>query len=147
MAPDEALAAVAFQERELQLMQEAATPTLALLQRVADGDRSMPRRELRKARETVATLVRVQQQTARLRAAVRAMCPRRRLHNSAVMTRCVSRGRLDASSRAAAIADSGLISRRHPAPGAAVASEGTIALCATSSQARPIWSAASPSSC
>jgi hypothetical protein len=46
-----------------------------MLQRVAAGDRSMTRRELRKARETVATLVRVQQQTARLRAAVRAVLP------------------------------------------------------------------------
>ena len=45
----------------------------------ADGDRSMTRRELRKARETVATLVRVQQQTDRLRAAVQAVRdPRRR---------------------------------------------------------------------
>jgi hypothetical protein len=33
----------------------------------------MTRRELRKARETVATLVRVQQQTYRLRAAVQAV--------------------------------------------------------------------------
>jgi hypothetical protein len=73
MTPDEALAAVAFQERELQLMQETAAPAIKLLQRVADGDRAMPRRELRKAREMVATLVRVQQQTDRLRAAVRAL--------------------------------------------------------------------------
>jgi hypothetical protein len=35
----------------------------------------MSRRELRKARETVATLVRVQQQTDRLRAAVRTVLP------------------------------------------------------------------------
>ena len=39
-------------------MQETATPALALLQPVADDDRSMPRRELRKAREMVATLAR-----------------------------------------------------------------------------------------
>jgi hypothetical protein len=75
MTPDEALAAVAFQERELVLMQETATPALALLKRVADGDRSMPRRELRQAREMVATLVRVQQQTDRLHAAVRVVLP------------------------------------------------------------------------
>jgi hypothetical protein len=72
MTPDEALAAVAFQERELHLMQAAAARALALLQRAADGDWSMPRWELCRARETVATLVRVQQQTTRLRAAVRA---------------------------------------------------------------------------
>ena len=71
MTPEDALAAVAFQERELQLMQENAAPAIKLLQRVADGDRSMPRRELRQAREMVATMVRVQQQTDRLRAAVR----------------------------------------------------------------------------
>ena len=54
MTPDEALGAVEFQERELQLMQAAAAPAVALLQRVADGDRSMTRRELRDAREMVA---------------------------------------------------------------------------------------------
>jgi hypothetical protein len=59
MTPDEALAAVAFAARELQLMQANATPAVALLQRVAAGDRSMTRRQLRKAREMVATLVRV----------------------------------------------------------------------------------------
>jgi hypothetical protein len=75
MTPAEALAAVAFQERELAIMQEQAAPALALLQRLADGDRSMPRRELRQARETVATLVRVQQQASRLRVAVRAALP------------------------------------------------------------------------
>jgi hypothetical protein len=73
MMPDEARLAVAFAERELVLTLENATPALALLQRVADGDRSMTRREVRKARETVATLVRVRQQTDRLRAAVRTM--------------------------------------------------------------------------
>jgi hypothetical protein len=73
MTPNDALAAVAFQERELVLMQETAAPALALLKRVADGDRSMTRREVRKARETVATLVRVQQQTTRLHAAVQAV--------------------------------------------------------------------------
>jgi hypothetical protein len=56
-------------------MQETATPALELLKRVADGDRSMPRLELRRARDMVATLVRVQQQTDRLRAAVRAVLP------------------------------------------------------------------------
>ena len=71
----DALVAVAFQERELALMQETATPALELLKRVADGDRSMPRLELRRARDMVATLVRVQQQTDRLRAAVRAVLP------------------------------------------------------------------------
>jgi hypothetical protein len=35
----------------------------------------MPRWELRRARETVATLVRMQQQTDRLREAVRAVVP------------------------------------------------------------------------
>lgn len=76
MTPEDARLAVTFQERELLLMQEHAAPVLALLQRVAGGDRSMPRRELRRARETVGTLVRVQQQTDRLRAAVRAVLPR-----------------------------------------------------------------------
>jgi hypothetical protein len=75
MTPDEALAAVEFLERELQLMQAAAAPALALLQRVADGDRSMPQWELHRAREMAETLARVQQQTARLRAAVRAVLP------------------------------------------------------------------------
>jgi hypothetical protein len=75
MTPEDALLAIAFQERELAIMMENAAPVLALLQRVADGDRSMTRRELRNARETVATLVRVQQQTDRLRAAVRALQP------------------------------------------------------------------------
>jgi hypothetical protein len=75
MTPDEALAAVEFLERELQLMQQHAVPAVALLQRIADGDRSMSRRQLRKARETVVTLVRVQQQTNRLRAAMRALPP------------------------------------------------------------------------
>jgi hypothetical protein len=75
MTPDEALAAVAFQERELAIMMENAAPAVALLQRIADGDRSMSRRQLRKARETVVTLVRVQQQAARLRAAMRALPP------------------------------------------------------------------------
>jgi hypothetical protein len=73
MTPDYALAAVAFQERELVIMMENSAPAVALLQRIADGDRSMPRRQLRKARE--ATLVRVQQQTDRLRAAVRTVLP------------------------------------------------------------------------
>jgi hypothetical protein len=72
MTPDEALAAVEFLERELQLMQAAAAPALALLQRATDGDQSAPLWELHRARETAATLVRVQQQTARLRAAVQA---------------------------------------------------------------------------
>jgi hypothetical protein len=75
MTPEDALAAVAFQERELAIMMENAAPAVTLLQRVTDGDRSMTRRESRKAREMVATLVRVQQQTTRLRAAVRAMQP------------------------------------------------------------------------
>jgi hypothetical protein len=53
--------------------EQHAAPALALLQRVADGgDRSTPGWELHRARETMATLVRVQQQTDRLRAAVRA---------------------------------------------------------------------------
>ena len=73
MTPDEALAAVAFQERELQLMQAAAAPALALLQRAATGGQTMPRWELSRAQETAATLLRVQQQAARLRAAVRAV--------------------------------------------------------------------------
>jgi hypothetical protein len=61
MTPEDVRLAMAFQERELALMQETAAPAVALLQRVADGDRSMTRRELHKARETVATLARVQQ--------------------------------------------------------------------------------------
>jgi hypothetical protein len=39
MTPDEALAAVEFLERELQLMQANAAPAVALLQRIVDGDR------------------------------------------------------------------------------------------------------------
>ena len=72
VTPEDARLAVAFAEHELQLMQEHATLALALLQRVADGDRSMPRWELSRAQETAATLLRVQQQAARLRAAVQA---------------------------------------------------------------------------
>jgi hypothetical protein len=53
----------------------SAAAALALLQRIADGDRSMSRPQLRRARETVATLVRVQQQTDRLRTAVRTVLP------------------------------------------------------------------------
>jgi hypothetical protein len=75
MTPEDVRLAVAFAERELLHMTEHAAPARALLQRVADGDRSMPQWELRRARETVATLVRVQQQTDRLRAAVRALQP------------------------------------------------------------------------
>ena len=73
MTPNEALAAVEFLERELQLTQAAAAPALALLQRATDGDgdQSAPQWELRRAREMVATLVRVQQQTDRLLASVR----------------------------------------------------------------------------
>jgi hypothetical protein len=44
MTPDDARAAVAFAEHELVLTLGNATPALALLQRVADGDRSTPRR-------------------------------------------------------------------------------------------------------
>jgi hypothetical protein len=68
-------AVAACAERELQLMKERTAPVLALLQRVADGDRSMPKWELSRAREMVETLARVQQQTARLREAVQAMQP------------------------------------------------------------------------
>ena len=75
MTPEDVRLAVASAERELQLMQGHAAPALALLQRVADGDRSTPRWELHRAREMVKTLHRVQQQTARLRAAVQAMQP------------------------------------------------------------------------
>jgi len=75
MTPEDVRLAVAFAERELQLMQETAAPAMALLQRAADGDQSMPRWELRRARETVATLVRMQQQTDRLREAVLAVVP------------------------------------------------------------------------
>jgi hypothetical protein len=75
MTSGEALAAVEFLEHELQLMQAAAAPALVLPQRVTNDDRSTPRWELHRAREMVATLVRVQQQTARLRAAVRVVLP------------------------------------------------------------------------
>ena len=75
MTPEDVRLAVAFAERELQLMQETAAPAMALLQRAGDGDQSMPRWELRRARETVATLVRMQQQTDRLREAVLAVVP------------------------------------------------------------------------
>ena len=40
---------------------------------VTDGDQSTPRWELHRAREMAATLIRVQQQTARLHEAVRAV--------------------------------------------------------------------------
>ena len=72
MTSDEALAAVAFAERELQLMQANAVPALALLDRAAAGDQSAPQRELCRAGD-VETLVRTQQQTARLRAELRAL--------------------------------------------------------------------------
>ena len=49
MTPDEALAAVEFLERELQLTQAAAAPALALLQRHVAGDRSTLQWELRQA--------------------------------------------------------------------------------------------------
>ena len=61
MTPEDVRLAVAFAERELQLMQQHAAPALALLQRAADGDGSVLRWELHRARETAATLVRVQQ--------------------------------------------------------------------------------------
>ena len=66
MTPEDVPLAVAFAERELQLTQGHAALALALLQRAANGDQSMPGWELHRARETVATLVRVQQQTDRL---------------------------------------------------------------------------------
>jgi hypothetical protein len=75
MTPEDLRLAGAFAERELQLMQQHAVPALALLQRVAAGDRSTLPWELHRAQETVATLVRMQQQTDRLRAAVRAVLP------------------------------------------------------------------------
>ena len=75
MTPDEALLAVASQERELTIMTEHATPSLALLQCIENGDHSMTQRKLREAREMAATLHRVQQQTTRLRAAVRVLHP------------------------------------------------------------------------
>jgi hypothetical protein len=43
MTPEDARLAVAFAARELVLTLENAMPALALLQRVAEGDRSMPR--------------------------------------------------------------------------------------------------------
>jgi hypothetical protein len=73
MTPEDARLALEFAERELQLVQANAAPAVALLQRIADGDRSMSRWQLRRARETVTTLVQVQQQTDRLRAVVRVM--------------------------------------------------------------------------
>lgn len=73
--PDEMLAAVTFQERELVIMTEHAAPALALLGRVVGGDQAVTRRELREARQMVATLARVHRQTDRLRAAVRAIQP------------------------------------------------------------------------
>ena len=75
MTPEDVPRAVAFAERELQLTQGLAVPALALLQRVADGDQSVLRWELHRAREMAETLVRVQQQTDRLRAAVRTKQP------------------------------------------------------------------------
>lgn len=75
MTPDEALAAVAFLERELAHMTKRAATGLAMLGRAAAGDRSMTRRELREVRAKGATLHRVQQPTARLRATVRVVQP------------------------------------------------------------------------
>ena len=75
MTPEDVRLAGASAERELQLMKAHAAPALALLQRVADGDRSTPRWELHRARETAETLHRVQQQTDRLRAAGRTAQP------------------------------------------------------------------------
>jgi hypothetical protein len=75
MTPEDARLAVRVSGARAGIMMENTVPALALLQRVADGDRSMTRRQLRKARETVATLVRVQQQTSRLHAAVRTVLP------------------------------------------------------------------------
>jgi hypothetical protein len=75
MTPEDVRAAVAFAEHELVLMQGHAAPALALLQRVADGDQSVLRWELHRAREMAETLHRVQQQTDRLRAAVRTVWP------------------------------------------------------------------------
>ena len=72
MTPEDVRLAVASAEHELQLMQQLATPALALLQRVAAGDRSMPQWELHRAREMAETLARVHRQTDRLRAAVQA---------------------------------------------------------------------------
>jgi hypothetical protein len=76
MTPEDVRLAVASAECELQLMQEHAALALAVLQRVADGDRSMPQWELHRAREMAETLHRVQQQTDRLRAVVRTAQPR-----------------------------------------------------------------------
>jgi hypothetical protein len=70
MTPEDVRLAVTSAEHELQLMQQLATPGLALLQRVADGDRSLPQWELHRAREMAETLARVHRQTDRLRAAV-----------------------------------------------------------------------------
>ena len=75
MTVEDLLRAVAFQECELVLMERTAEPSLALLQRVAAGDGTMTRRELREAELTAATLVRVQQQTTRLREAIRQFVP------------------------------------------------------------------------
>jgi hypothetical protein len=44
MTPEDVRLAVAFAERELQLMQETAAPATALLQRAADGDQLDTRR-------------------------------------------------------------------------------------------------------
>ena len=75
MAPDDVLAAIAWMERELQLAQASAAPALALLQRAANGERTMRARDLREAELMAATLLDVQQQTGRLREAVRQMRP------------------------------------------------------------------------
>jgi hypothetical protein len=93
MTPEDVRLAVAFAERELQLMQETAAPAMALLQRAADGDQSMPRWELRRARETVATLVRMQQQTDRLREAVLAVVPAAARRDADVLACCRLSGR------------------------------------------------------
>ena len=69
------LAAVVWVEWELQLAQALAAPALALLQRAANGERTMRARDLREAEAMVATLLDVRQQTGRRREAVRQMRP------------------------------------------------------------------------
>jgi hypothetical protein len=70
MTPEDARLAITFQEHELAIMARIAAPTLMLLQQAFKGEHAMTPSELREAYELAATLIRVQEQTHRLREAV-----------------------------------------------------------------------------
>ena len=70
MTPEDARLAITFQEHELAIMAGIAAPTLMLLQQASTGEHAMSPSELRDAYKLTATLIRVQEQTHRLREAV-----------------------------------------------------------------------------